>query len=723
MLTACMPPPQVRFQLVTDLAPGREFDEVEVVVAPEGEARTLAASAERSWGRGVRVATLDGLPAGSHEVRVTLRLSGALVQQQARRFVTASSGTSTVTILVTRDCVGVTCSPDEACAAAQCVSIECTPETPATCPTTARCTASSCSAPSGCVVPECRAEGFCFSAPDDSRCDEGQYCDTVLGCLARGLSIDAGASDAEVPDAGADAGPPPSGGAITFPWNGALTSATPTLRWALVAGATETEVVIDDSCDPFAFVGCGFPSPELDTMVTTASLTVPPLAVSAARPVGRRYFVRVRPCNVAGCGSWSSVRYFDAGRVRGDVNGDGFSDAIIGAPTGAGQGAAHVLYGGAGGSTGLSDARPIPPGSFTPEPNDLFGSEVAFLGDLDADGCADFAVGAPGGNTPATRDVGMLHVYLGSSLAGPGSGIFTMTQISPSVVGSRFSGTIAGIGDVDLDGRADVAIGAAGEAGGGAVYVLLGRDRETGTLTRIAPPNATDAGFGTTIALLVERGIADFPAFLVSSNGSPGAVYRFAGSATGLITTPIGFPPSPRSEPLDGFGSSIDATCDIDGDGNTDAVLGSPAYRGEGGVVVMFDPLGGGPSSWIGPPSVDESDFGWAVACADLTGDGIEDVLATSTVAGTAFVYAGGGRTLALAPLGELSGSPAFGFTAATGFDFDGDGNADTLYGVPATGEVAVELGPRTATPIAGVLVSGAGAGDQFGYAIAVAPP
>jgi hypothetical protein len=726
---SCSAAPSLSIQLVTDLAPGREFDEVEITILPEGEARSLRTDAERNWGRGVRVATIGGLPVGSHEARVTIRLAGSLVQQQSRRLVTGT-GPSTVTILITRDCTGVTCSPDQACARAECVSVECTPENPDACPASARCTAGACGAPMGCLVPECRPEGFCFSAPEDALCAQTEYCDAVLGCVPRGVPIDAALVDAGVlvdavvpVDATMDdAGPPSLPGTLEFPWNGAITSVTPDIRWTGVPGATEHQLVIDDSCDPLAFDACAFPSPELDRRVSANDLIVPALAVSTTAPVGRRYFVHVRPCNAAGCGGWSSVRYFDAGRVRGDVNGDGFSDVIVGAPGTSGEGGAYVLFGGAGGVTGLSAARPISSSGFSPDTNDLFGSEVAFVGDLNADGCADFAVGAPGGNTPTVADVGMLHLYFGSTLSGPSAAIFGHTQISPGIPGARFGGTVAGVGDVDRDGLADVAIGAIGETGGGAVYVLFGRDRMTGATTRIPPPSADDLAFGTTIAG-VSDGSQDFSAFEVSTNNSPGRVYGFGVPVSTLSTTPIGGLTSPREEALDGFGGSIVASCDLDADGLTDSVVGSPAYRGAGTVIAFF---AHGTIVPLDSPSGGPGEFGTALACADMTGDGIDDLLATSVGEETVTLYAGGSRMLVPTTGSSVLRTTTLGFSATAGFDYDGDGASDALFGAPAgasVGQIVVVLGPWTTGTMGTAIDSGSGMADQFGYALASAPP
>jgi hypothetical protein len=92
----------------------------------------------------------------------------------------------------------------------------------------------------------------------------------------------------------------------------------------------------------------------------------------------------------------------------GDVDGDGYADAMIGARAANGTGRAYVYLGSA---TGLATT---PATSLTgPVANGNFGA-VAFAGDVDADGYADAIVGA-GGTLGAGAAAGHAYVYLGSA--------------------------------------------------------------------------------------------------------------------------------------------------------------------------------------------------------------------------------------------------------------------------------------------------------------------
>jgi hypothetical protein len=144
----------------------------------------------------------------------------------------------------------------------------------------------------------------------------------------------------------------------------------------------------------------------------------------------------------------------------GDVNGDGYADVVIGTESvSAGRGRADVYL---GGPTALATA-PTTSLFGLDGANGYFGGAVASAGDLDADGYGDVVVGASGLNRA--------YAYLG----GP-SGLGTTA--SATIVGTdgpsaRFAAAVAGAGDVDGNGYADLAIGApyALSAGTGRVHV------------------------------------------------------------------------------------------------------------------------------------------------------------------------------------------------------------------------------------------------------------
>jgi disulfide bond formation protein DsbB len=112
------------------------------------------------------------------------------------------------------------------------------------------------------------------------------------------------------------------------------------------------------------------------------------------------------------------------GAVYGDFNGDGFADLAVGVP---GQdidgvtntGSVNVLYGSRSGLTAAGDQlwhQNTPGVPDSNEDHDNFGGALA-VGDFDADGFADLAVGAPNedvGTAPSVLSAGAVTVLYGS---------------------------------------------------------------------------------------------------------------------------------------------------------------------------------------------------------------------------------------------------------------------------------------------------------------------
>lgn len=160
----------------------------------------------------------------------------------------------------------------------------------------------------------------------------------------------------------------------------------------------------------------------------------------------------------------------------GDVNGDGFVDVIIGAPGHLGRGAVYVHLGTA---SGLSASAWVVEGT---EPNGGFGYSVAGAGDFNGDGFDDVVVGAwradgvqaDGG---VLVDEGAAYVYLGS----PNGLSTTPAYVARGGQAQAYLGVaVAGAGDVNGDGLADLVVGAHSwenqelQADEGGAFVYLG---------------------------------------------------------------------------------------------------------------------------------------------------------------------------------------------------------------------------------------------------------
>jgi hypothetical protein len=162
----------------------------------------------------------------------------------------------------------------------------------------------------------------------------------------------------------------------------------------------------------------------------------------------------------------------------GDVNGDGYADVIVGANAysagQSGEGAAFVFL---GSPTGVVDGSPATAAARLEgdQAGAAMGSSVAGAGDVDGDGYADVIVGANAYNAGESGE-GAAFVFRGP--IANGAPATAAAQLESDQVDGLLGGSVAGAGDVNADGYADVIVGAAGydngQSGEGAAFVFLG---------------------------------------------------------------------------------------------------------------------------------------------------------------------------------------------------------------------------------------------------------
>lgn len=329
----------------------------------------------------------------------------------------------------------------------------------------------------------------------------------------------------------------------------------------------------------------------------------------------------------------------------GDINDDGYSDLLVGAPNHPGEngddnnGSVLLFLGGSGGPASTPDFQVI-----SGSKGAQLGSSVAGLGDINGDGIADFGYGAPYAESgTSTANEGIIYLHFGNSTL-PTTPAWSGES---NQSGGRLGCGLSRAGDVNGDGYDDILAGACfydnPETDEGQIRIYFGNSNKPG----VSPDWVADGDTANLFAGAVIASAGDFNAdgyddVLFGVTGSSeqqtnsGLVRAYFGSASGPETTPSWTFSYYQKD--SGWAESLVGGIDLSGDGIDDLLMGASLYDSgnlkDAGRVALFEGaarLLPQQPTWTLDGSVSGALFGASLArVGDVSGDGCGELVVGS---------------------------------------------------------------------------------------------
>ena len=300
----------------------------------------------------------------------------------------------------------------------------------------------------------------------------------------------------------------------------------------------------------------------------------------------------------------------------GDVNGDGFSDVIVGAFLAGGYyGKTYIYFGGI-----IMDNIPdiIMKGQF----HSYFGTSVSSAGDVNGDGFSDVIVGADW--------FSYAYIYFGGQFMDSTADVILSEGYS-----SFFGRSVTCLGDVNNDGYSDVAVGNAGfDLWLGRVFIYYGGNIMDNTADVVLVGEFPGLAFGTSISGADDLNNDGYSDVIVGSNyylNSLGNIYiYFGGSNMDNI-----YDLKLKAESSDLFNKSVSKSGDVNGDGYSDVLVAS---NNVGKTYIYY---GGHSMDNFLDVTINNNIFNEqsVSGAGDLNGDGSSDIIIGSRFQGMAILY------------------------------------------------------------------------------------